>query len=563
MLDDKQKNDALEAEKEYRTAVESATDYIENFDILETITNVGNDEVFTPRKTCDMMLDSLPEEVWHNPNYKWLNPATKNGIFEREIAIRLDIGLKDVIPDTETRRKHILQNMIFAIGQTKFTANVARRTLYYCSQANKKCDGIIADDGHYVNGYAIGNGYWFDNEEGNIKTPCVNHKINSKTKKCEFCGISGNSKYLDANQREQYAYEFIHYNHLVIERKLNERFFGGNKNMKFDIIIGNPPYQLSDGGAQASARPIYNLFIKQARKMNPKYLCMIIPSRWMTGGKGLDDFRTSMINDRHIELLHDFVDPKECFPNNEIKGGVCYFLWNRDNDGPCKIFTHKNGNVAESTRYLKNGNVDVFIRDERLIPLIEKSLAYKGGSFTKIVSPLKPYGLRGDVFKDPSKYALPPMDTTPINNGLVIHGLDEHLKRVKRYVPSSYPIPKKDLIKGWKLFVARNQGSGVFGETMSEAIIAGDNELCTETYVVFGPFNTRNEAENCWGYVKTKFFRAMLGIRKLDQGAAQGVYQFVPLLDFNESWNDQKLYKMFDLSDDDVDFIETNVQEMK
>lgn len=577
MVEEK-KNEALEVEGKYRTAVEEAYDYVENFDILETITNVGNDEVFTPRKTADMMLDSLPEEVWHNPNYKWLNPATKNGIFEREIAIRLDKGLEDVIPDVEQRRKHILQNMIYSIGQTKFTSNVARRTVYYCSQANRQCDGLKAPDGHYVNGYAIGNGSWFSDEEGNIKSPCTDHEFvdgsgrrmpstcagdNRKKYKCKYCGISGASEYNDKNQRERYAYELIHVDHLVLQRYMSDRFFGGDRKMKFDIIIGNPPYQLSDGGAQASARPIYNLIVNQAMKLQPKYLCMIIPSRWMTGGKGLDNFRSSMISDKHIRLLHDYIDPKECFPSNEIKGGVCYFLWERDNEGPCKICTHKDGKITVSNRYLKEGNVvDVFVRDERLLPLLEKSLAYKGGSFAKIVSPLKPYGLRGDIFKDPSKYALPPMSESPIEGGLIIHGLDEHLKRVKRYVPSNYPIPKKDYIKGWKLFVARNQGSGLFGETMSEAILAGNNELCTETYVVFGPFETKTEAENCWKYVKTKFFRAMLGIRKLDQGAAQGVYQYVPLVDFKETWDDRKLYAKFDLSENDIEFIEENVQEM-
>lgn len=219
-----EKNEALEAESKYQSAVESANEYIENFDILETITNVGNDEVFTPRKTCDMILDSLPDEVWHNPNYKWLNPATKNGIFEREIAIRLDDGLKGVIPDQKKRRKHILQNMIYAIGQTKFTANVAKRTVYYCSQANRACDGIKAEDGYYVNGYAIGNGTWFEDEEGNIKTPCTDHlfidasgnkmpiDITDKGKekyRCLFCRIGAKSQYNDDRQREKYAYEFI------------------------------------------------------------------------------------------------------------------------------------------------------------------------------------------------------------------------------------------------------------------------------------------------------------------------------------------------------------------
>lgn len=340
MLAENEKNDALEAEDKYKTAVESANDYIENFDILETITNVGNDEVFTPRKTCDMILDSLPEEVWHNPDYKWLNPATKNGIFEREIAIRLDNGLKDIIPDIEQRRRHILQNMIYSIGQTRFTANVARRTVYYCSQANRKCDGIKASDGHYVNGYAIGNGTWFDDEEGNIKTPNINHTFadekgrlmpsscsdeEKKKYRCKYCGISGGSAYNDANQRETYAYEFIHFSGDELLKHLQDRFFGGNRKMKFDIIIGNPPYQLSDGGAQASARPIYQFFVQQAISLKPKYISMIMPSRWMIGGKGLDDFRASFISDKHIKVLNDFMDSKVCFPNNDIKGGVASF----------------------------------------------------------------------------------------------------------------------------------------------------------------------------------------------------------------------------------------------
>lgn len=193
---EEKKNVALKAEEDQKTAVESAYDYLEHFDILETITNVGNDEVFTPRKTCEMILDSLPEEVWHNPDYKWLNPATKNGIFEREIAIRLDAGLRDVIPDEEARRKHILQHMIYAIGQTKFTSYVARRTLYYCSDANRECDGIKAADGHYVNGYAIGNGSWFNDPEGNIMTPKVVHEF-GKDGKCIFCRMSKDSKYVD------------------------------------------------------------------------------------------------------------------------------------------------------------------------------------------------------------------------------------------------------------------------------------------------------------------------------------------------------------------------------
>lgn len=217
----------------------------------------------------------------------------------------------------------------------------------------------------------------------------------------------------------------------------------------------------------------------------------------------------------------------------------------------------------ESERFLKEDDTDVFIRDSRLVSIYKKVTAYKGGSFSKIVSPRKPYGLSGDIFKDSSKYALPPLSKEKIKNGLIVHGLDEHLKRVMRYIPLDYPLPKKDLLSGYKLFVARNQGSGVFGETLSEPIIGGPNELCTETYVVFGPFKTENEARNCWEYVKTKFFRAVLGIRKLDQNASQSVYGFIPLLNFDKKWTDKELYDLFDLTSEEREFIETNVKEMK
>ena len=350
---EEKKNVALEAERDQKSAVETMHDYIEHFDILETITNVGNDEVFTPRRTCEMILDSLPEEVWHNQNYKWLNPATKNGIFEREIAIRLDEGLREAIPNEEERKKHILQNMIFAIGQTKFTSYVARRTLYYCCDANRHCDGIKAKDGHYVNGYAIGNGTWFEDEEGNIKTPKAEHefgyspamlgrmdKDEKKKIKCPFCGISATSSYANSLQREQYAYEFIHYKPESLLHHLQDLFFKGDRNMKFDIIIGNPPYQLSDGGAQASARPIYQLFIQNAIALQPRYLSMIVPSRWMTGGKGLDDFRHRFIHCRSIKILHDYANAKSMFPNNDIKGGVCYFLFDKTYDGLAEIHFH-------------------------------------------------------------------------------------------------------------------------------------------------------------------------------------------------------------------------------
>ncbi len=494
------KNVAIKAEKDHTTAVESAYDYLEHFDILETITNVGNDEVFTPRKTCNMILNSLPEEVWHNPNYKWLNPATKNGIFEREIALRLDKGLKDIIPDEETRRKHILQNMIYAIGQTKFTSNVSRRTLYYCSQANRKCDGIRAEDGHFVNGFAIGNGTWFDDEEGNIKTPRTEHTF-EKDGKCKYCRIKQDSKYNSSAQREHYAYEFIHFNKHDLLRHLQDLFFKGDRNMKFDVIIGNPPYQLSDGGAQASARPIYQIFVENAFALNPKYVSMIIPSRWMIGGKGLDDFRQRMIDDTHFVSLNDYLNPKDCFPNNDIKGGVCFFVWDRDYNGPCDIISYTQTGIRRSRRTLKKEGVDIFIRDEVLVSILDKVLDRKENTFDTLVSSSKPYGLRAETMVDASKYGLPEFYTEKIADGYEIFGLGDKMKRTWKYLPRNYPIPKKSpCLDKYKVFIAEAYGCGNIGEVPSTP-----GQLCTETFLEIGPFDDPLSAENVIKYIKTKF----------------------------------------------------------
>ena len=557
------KNEALSAEKEYKTAYESANEYIENFDILETITNVGNDEVFTPRKTCEMILDSLPEEVWHNPNYKWLNPATKNGIFEREIALRLDEGLKDIIPDIEKRRKHILQNMIFSIGQTRFTSNVARRTVYYCSQANRKCDGLKANDGHFVNGYAIGNGTWFNDEEGNIKTPNIAHTF--KNGKCIFCGISENSKYNDKNQLETYAYEFIHFNNENILKHLQDRFFGGNRNMKFDVIIGNPPYQLSDGGGTGdSSKPIYNKFIEQAKSLKPKYLSMIIPSRWMKGGKGLDDFRNKMINDKKIEYLHDFEIAKTCFPINTIDGGVCYFLWGLNHEGLCKyVYESKDGFKDTSIRYLNNGITNNVIRDSRQISIVKKAKCNKEQSFSNIVSTRKPFGISTDLFNSPENYEKFNLQNEYYQNSYKIYGVKGNkggAKRVVGYVNSSAPTENIDSIKKYKLFFSYAYSTD--STIPPEIIIGRPNEIATETFLMIGPFDNELRAKNCLSYIKTKFFRSLLYFNRIQKNCSKETFNLIPLVSFLEEWNDKKLYEKFKLTKYEIQYIENNVKEM-
>lgn len=505
-----------------------------NPDVLSCIANLSNDEVFTPPEVANKMLDMLPQELFTSPDTKFLDPACKSGVFLREITKRLIEGLEDKIPDLRERINHILKNQVYGIAITELTSLLSRRSVYCSKYANSIFS--IAD---------------FDNVQGNIRFKNTKHKF--KDGKCVFCGAS-ESEY-GAKKREgleNHAYEMIH--SIKPEEILK---------MKFDVIIGNPPYQLNDGGAQASAVPIYQHFIEQAKKLNPSYLTMIIPARWMTGGRGLDKFRSTMINDTSIQILHDYANSSDCFSGVEIKGGICFFLRNNNYNGKCKIYRHFNDEVRESTRFLKEDGDNIFIREDRLISIKNKVQVFGEEYFENIVSFMKPYGLRGDVFKNPNKYKLPKMSETKDNNYYSIVGL-ENLKRTYRFVPKEYPIPTKSKsLDKWKLFVTRNWGIGSFDDIPSSPIIAGPCELCTETFVEFGPFNTRCEVENVYSYLCTKFFRALVAIRKQDQGSSKAVYHYVPMQDFSKPWTDEELYAKYGLNDEEINFIESMIKPME
>ena len=364
-----------------------------------------------------------------------------------------------------------------------------------------------------------------------------------------YCGAS-QKEYDRGEALESHAYEFIH---TITPEKLFD--------MKFDVIIGNPPYQLSDGGNGASAKPIYHLFVEQAKKLKPHYLTMIMPARWMTGGKGLDKFRNDMIHDKHILVLHDYLDSSDCFTGVEIKGGVCYFLWNRDAEDKCDIFRHEKDKVVHSNRYLVEQEDAIFIRFNELIDMKDKVWRKEKVSFSDLVSAMKPYGLRGDVFKDIEKYNLPPLSEIPIADGYKILGLDG-TKRAFRYISKNYPLPKTDMLNDYKLFVPRNWGAGDLADIPSAIYLASPGELCTETFIQIGPFHSQEEAQNALIYFRTKFFRALVGIRKQDQGASKSIYQFVPMQDFSKPWTDEELYQKYDLSQDEIDFIESMIKPM-
>lgn len=500
-------------------------------DVLSCLANLSNDEVFTPPEVANQMIDLLPQELFSDPNTTFLDPACKTGVFLREIAKRLIIGLADKIPDLQQRIDHIFHKQLYGIAITELTSLLSRRSLY-CSK--------------YPNGeYSVSH---FDTAEGNVRFRRINHVfVNGK---CKFCGA--NKTYDRGEEKETHAYEFIH-------TTTPEKIF----NMKFDVIISNPPYQLSDGGGTgSSAMPIYQYFVEQAMKLNPRYLTMIIPARWMTGGKGLDDFREKTIHDKHFTILHDFPNEKDCFPGVEIKGGVCYFLWERDKEKMCDIFRHDNKVTIFSQRYLVEEDDDIFIRYPQLVSIKHKVWKKEKISFETIVSSRKPYGLASDFFLNPAKFGLPPIYDKPIEGGYSILGLVS-LKRTTKYIPKDYPISRNGELNKYKIFISKAYGVGEFGENLPTPILAIPGDLCTETFLEIGGFNTRVEAENLITYLRTKFFRCMVGIRKQTQNSSAKDYHYVPMQDFSKPWTDKELYKKYNLSQEEIDFIESMIKPME
>jgi site-specific DNA-methyltransferase (adenine-specific) len=375
----------------------------------------------------------------------------------------------------------------------------------------------------------------FVDEQGNIRYKRMKHTWQSG--KCTYCGAS-QEVYDREDSKETYAYNFIHTDQ-------PEKIF----NMKFDVIVGNPPYQLSDGGFGKSAAPLYDKFIQHAKKLNPKYLTMIIPSRWFAGGKGLDDFRKEMLSDNRIKRIVDFENAGDCFPGVDIAGGICYFLWDKDYDGECDIVNVVNGNENHSIRALNE--FSTFIRNSNAVPIIRKVLSLKEKTMNTSVSSRKPFGI--------------PTNGRPQRSGDIILRWQNGEGPYKR----SEIKTGTEIIDDWKVITsyvgydhAGNPGRDGKRKVFSKIDILPPGTICTETYLIIGSFKSETEAKSLVGYMKTKFFRFLVSQFMYSHHITKDSYQFVPIQEFTQPWSDEKLYKKYSLTEEEITFIESMIRPM-
>lgn len=514
-----------------------------NPDVLTCIANLSNDEVFTPPGFANRMLDTLAEawaaandgaNIWADKTVRFLDPCTKSGVFLREITIRLNKGLAAEIPDLEERVNHILTKQVFGIGITQLTSLLARRSVYCSKHAKGK--------------HSIARG--FASDAGNIWFERLEHTwVNEK---CDYCGANRRD-YDRGEGLETHAYAFIHTQD--IKTRLAE-LFGGD--MQFDVIIGNPPYQLGQSGGEAVggfAMPIYQVFVKTAKSLDPRFLVMVTPSRWFAGGRGLDEYRSEMLADKRIKTLVDFPDAAEAFLGTQIKGGVSYFLWDNSWNDVCEVTTIQGGKPTSPSMRRHLGAYDVVVRRNEAVPILEKVLKVNSkdgfGNLASKVSPIQPFSIRTN-FRGAEK-------KNGMKNPVLLIGNNS-----ETYIERD-AVPRHDAwIDEWKVLLGRAYGAGDSfpHQIYNYPIVAGPRTACTETYLVISRFKKEADAKRFAGYLRTRFVRFLVSLRKNTQDIYNERFQFVPDLPMDRNWNDAMLYKKYSISKDEIAFIESMIRPM-
>jgi site-specific DNA-methyltransferase (adenine-specific) len=507
-----------------------------NPDVLTCIANLSNDEVFTPPEFANRMLDTLAEawaannggaNLWADKSVKFLDPCTKSGVFLREITSRLTKGLEQEIPVLAKRVNHILTKQVFGIGITQVTSLLARRSVYCSKHANGEhsiARSFTNDDGHI----------WFKRTE---------HTWDAD--KCTYCG-AGRSVFDRAKGLETHAYAFIHTDN--IKTRLAEIF---GVNMQFDIIIGNPPYQLaSDGGSRDG--PIYQHFVEQAKMLQPRFLAMVIPSRWMASGLGLSAFRQAMLADRRIRELVDYPAANDVFPGVEVKAGVCYFLWDASHDGDCNVTTVRGGEVVGPIK--RNlGEYDVFVRDARAVSILHKVSKHGEASINTILARDKEFGWTSNFDGFHPK----------MRSGDVPLYYIRKMKRDVGYIGRTAVMKSENLIDTWKLLVPKafNGGDAVPHQILGKPLIAPAPSVCTQSFLFFHVSSLR-AAKSLQSYYTTRFFRFLVSVRKITQDATHSTYVWVPVQKWDRTWTDEALYEKYGITKKEQAHIESQVREM-
>lgn len=479
--------------KEFFATKDRLSDYFNDRlteDIFDYIPPQRTNQIFTPRRVVKMMVDMIEEsqpDIFTDYNAKFLDPYSKSGLYITEIVKRLYEGLSEQIPSSQKRIKWILENQVYALAPSNIIYNIVINYVF------SKFDGISTK---------------------NI---------------VEFNSAE------DVNDDNW-------------KKKVFEAF--GGEDLKFDVIIGNPPYQEMDGGAQASASPLYHRFVELAQELDPELISFIIPARWFSGGKGLDSFREEMLNDKRIRELHDYFDATDCFPGIDISGGVCYFLWDKDHHGECKVTSYRGGKINSMIRPLSLKGNDTLIRFNEAISILNKVHCKDFNSFADGISARKPFGLPTNVT----------VKKTRDTDDVIIYAYPSN-----GFFPSRKIERNANLVDQWKVLSAKAYGErGDFPyRVIAKPFIAEPGSCCSETYIVIRACESRKKAQNVIAYMGTRFFRFLVLLKKNTQDATSKVYSLVPIQDFSQSWTDEQLYSKYGLTEEEIDFIESMVRPME
>ena len=514
-----------------------------NPDVLTCIANLSNDEVFTPPEFAGRMLDTLAEawatdnkgaDIWADSSVRFLDPCTKSGVFLREITKRLTKGLEYEIPDLQKRVDHILTDQVYGIGITHLTSLLARRSVY-CSKHAKGEHSIAGS---------------FSTDDGNIWFERTEHTWQDG--RCAYCGAPRETFDREMGL-ENHAYAFIHTDDI---KTRIAGLFGDT--MQFDVIIGNPPYQMTGGGGGTNDSSIYHLFVEQAMELAPRYLSMVIPSRWMAGGRGMDKFRKTMLGDRHLSTLVDYPNSAQVFPGVDLKSGVCFFLWDRDHEGDCTVtLIRDDAAIGPTTRKLDE--YDVFIRDERAAIILKKVLNKNELSFEDLLTGDTPFGLATN-FK---AFRL----GEPSESEVKIY-TSSNAGRLSGTMNRSLIVKNVHLIDAWKVLAPKagpgNSGGHILPDmVLGRPSIAEPGSVCTQTWIVAGPLKSKRQAEIVALYLQTSFVRFLVSLRKISQDAMKGVYRWVPNQDWSQDWTDEILYKKYGITKHEIAFIDSVIRPME